>query len=114
MSTQVAARVRALSPGALIGLLTAGIVVATGALFLAFLGHEPAAHPAFHLAWWMLAPLVYVSEITLVHLHFRRDNHSFSLNEVAIVLALMFSPSWEILLGQVIGAVFAFGVHRRL
>src|SRR4051794_12367830 len=114
MSTRVATRVKALSPSALIGLLTAGVVAATATLFLTFLRDEPAAHPAFHLAWWILAPLVYLSEITLVHLHFRRDNHSFSLNEVAIVLALMFSPSWEILAGQVIGAVLAFGVHRRL
>ena len=114
MSNHVTARLRALNIGASISLLTVAMVAATLGLFLGVLLGQPASSGAFHIPWWALAPMVYAAEVSLVHLHFRRDNHSFSLGEVSLVLALLFSPSWEILLGQLIGSVLAFGVHRRL
>src|SRR3954454_19347467 len=95
-------------------LLTAAVASVTATLYFSVLRNQGASSSTFHIAWWALVPMVYLAEISLVHLHFRRDNHSFSLSEVALVLALLFSPSWEILLAQVIGATLAFGVHRRL
>jgi len=114
MTMRRPSRLSALSTGTSIALLTAAMAVATIGLYFGLLSHQPASGSTFHITWWALAPLVYVTEISQVHLHFRRDNQSFSLSEVALVLALLFSPSWEILLAQVIGAAVAFGVHRRL
>ncbi|MDX6257758.1 MAG: hypothetical protein QOJ11_4092 [Frankiales bacterium] len=112
-ATTRSSRLRALSAGTRIGVLTAAVLVVTAGIY-AGLHHQSASSPAFHITWWALAPMVYLAEVSLVHLHFRRDNHSFSLSEVPLVLSLLFSPSWEILLGQVIGAAVAFGLHRRL
>ncbi len=114
MSTSETSRVRALGASGRIVLLTGAIAVITAGVFFAFLRDQPASSSSFHIQWWALAPMVYLAEISLVHLHFRRDNHSFSLSEVALVIALLFSPSRGILLAQIIGATLAFGVHRRL
>ena len=107
-------RLRALSMGATIGMLTAVTVLVTAALYLGVLRGQQAPTSSFHIAWWALAGMVYAAEVSLVHLHFRRDIHSFSLGEVSLVLALLFCPSWEILLAQLIGMFLAFGVHRRM
>src|SRR5438105_12025464 len=40
-------------------------------------GLQPLAHP--HLAWWLIAGAFAVAERCVVHLHFRRGAHSFSL-----------------------------------
>ncbi|MDX6244588.1 MAG: hypothetical protein QOE76_2311 [Frankiales bacterium] len=114
MRMSVTTRLRALSRAASIGLLTAAMLAVTAGIYLGDLRGQPASTHSFHIAWWALAPLVYLAEVSLVHLHFRRDNHSFSLGEVSLVLALLFSPSWEILLGQALGMLLAFGVHRRM
>src|SRR5258708_10876214 len=100
MRMTVTTRLRALSMGASIGLLTSAMVLVTAAIYLGDLHGQSASTRSFHITWWALAPMVYLAEVSLVHLHFRRDNHSFSLGEVSLVLALLFCPSWEILLGQ--------------
>jgi diguanylate cyclase (GGDEF)-like protein len=114
MITRRAGTRRALSTGVSIALLTAVVTATTVVLFFGLLSHERAPIIGYHITWWALAAMNYIAGISLVHLHFRRDAHSFSLSEVALVLGLLFSPSWEILLAQVIGAALAFGVHRRL
>ena len=38
----------------------------------------------------MLASLFYLAEALVVHFHFRRDAHSFSLSEVPLVLGLFY------------------------
>src|SRR3954467_3733868 len=98
MSPSRGARRRSLSASGRIVLLTTAIAIVTAGLYFGLLRHQGGSSSTFHIAWWALAPMVYLAEISLVHLHFRRDNHSFSLSEVALVLALLFSPSWEILL----------------
>ena len=92
-------RARALSTSVRIGLLTLGLAVATAALYFTHLVNQPASITGFHIAWWVLAPMNYIAGVSLVHLHFRRDAHSFSLSEVALVLGLLFASSWEIMLG---------------
>jgi diguanylate cyclase (GGDEF)-like protein len=114
MRVSITNRLRALSIGASIGLLTGLVVAVSAGLYLGLLRGEPAPTQTFHITWWALAPMVYLAEVSLVHLHFRRDNHSFSLGEVSLVLALLFCSPREILLGQAVGMLLAFGVHRRM
>ena len=114
MIMQRRSRSRTLSTSVRIGLLTLGLAFATVALYFGHLANQPSSITGFHIAWWVLAPMDYVAAISLVHLHFRRDAHSFSLSEVALVLGLLFSSSWEIMLAQIVGGTVALAIHRRL
>ncbi|MGH8888170.1 MAG: putative bifunctional diguanylate cyclase/phosphodiesterase [Acidothermaceae bacterium] len=67
----------------------------------------------FHLPWPLLAMLFYLAETCLVHLHFRRGAHSFSMSEVPLVLGLFFATPRELLLAQFLGCALALAVQRR-
>ena len=56
----------------------------------------------------------YIAGVSLVRLHFRRDAHSFSLSEVALVLGLLFASSWGVVLARLVGGTVALAVRRRL
>lgn len=90
-------------------------VVAASALllYLTAVRHLPASAPAFRLPWWALAAMFYVVEIHVVHIHFRRDAHSFSLSEIPLVLGLFFVSPKGLVLAQLVGAAAALIVHRR-
>ncbi|MDH3471165.1 MAG: EAL domain-containing protein [Acidimicrobiia bacterium] len=65
------------------------------------------------LRWWMLAPIVYLSELTVVHLRFRRDAHSFSMSELPLVAGLFFASPVELLVAQFVGNAAALAFNRR-
>jgi signal transduction histidine kinase len=75
----------------------------------------PDAHrePFFPLEWWVLAAMFFVAEVFVIHIQFRRDAHSFSLNELPIVLGLFFAIPSDVVIGQLVGAALALIVHRR-
>jgi len=90
-------------------------VVLAGAAFVAFLhvrDLEPLDSP-IALKWWMVAAGFYLGEILVVHLQFKRDAYSFSLEEIALVIALFFASPVHLLLGQVVGTTIAVAIHRR-
>src|SRR4051812_7655076 len=93
----------------LYGSLLAAIAVA---LYLTVLRGEPALdHP--HLPWWAIAAGWIVAEACVVHLHFRRSRHSFSLADLPFVFALAFASGDAFLAGALVGAGIAY-VARRL
>ena len=57
---------------------------------------EPIAAPV-RIRWWLLAPMVYLSELTVVHLRFRREAHSFSMSELPLVVGLFFAAPADLL-----------------
>jgi diguanylate cyclase (GGDEF)-like protein len=65
------------------------------------------------IPWPLLAVGFAIAEIFVMHLEFRSDSHSFSLNEVPLVLGLFFVSPAELILAQALGAGFALAVHRR-
>jgi len=67
----------------------------------------------FELHWWAMAPMVYVAELMVVHLRYRREAHSFSLSEVPLVIGLFFTSPTELLLAVVLGNLLVLTVHRR-
>ena len=84
--------------------------VAAG-LYFAFLRGEPAlAEP--HLAWWAIAAGWVFAEACVVHLHFRRSRHSFSLADVPFVFGLVFATGDGFLLGALLGAGIAYALRR--
>ena len=42
----------------------------------------PALVTPFHLPWFLLIPLVFLGEVAIVSLRFRRDAHVFSMSEL--------------------------------
>jgi diguanylate cyclase (GGDEF)-like protein len=63
--------------------------------------------------WLVLAVGYAVSELTVVHIEFRRDAHSVSLNEIPLVLALVFASPGHLLVAHLMGAGLILVVHRR-
>jgi len=88
-------------------------LVALGLAGLAGLWQQSAVIAHFHIPWLLLACLFYLAETCLVHLHFRRGAHSFSMSEVPLVLGLFFATPRELLLAQFAGCTLALAVQRR-
>ena len=63
---------------------------------------------------WIVLTLGYAaSELTVVHIEFRRDAHSVSLNEIPLVLALVFASPGHLLVAHLVGAGAVLVLHRR-
>jgi diguanylate cyclase (GGDEF)-like protein len=75
-------------------------------------GLPPLAHP--HLAWWVVAAAFAVAERCVVHLHFRRGAHSFSLADIPLVFGLLFCSANGVVLGCLLGSALMLLLERRL
>ena len=65
------------------------------------------------VSWLVLAVGYAASELTVVHIEFRRDAHSVSLNEIPLVLALVFASPGHLLVAHLVGAGAVLVLHRR-
>ena len=65
------------------------------------------------MPWWLLAGLVFLAEVFVIHVHFRGEAESFSLNEIPVVLGLFFVAPAGIVVAQLVGAAVALGLYRR-
>jgi diguanylate cyclase (GGDEF)-like protein len=93
-----------------LSLLIAGLAAVTYFLVVRHLSTSgvPLAVP------WLVLTLGYAaSELTVVHIEFRRDAHSVSLNEIPLVLALVFATPGHLLLAHLVGAGAVLVLHRR-
>jgi diguanylate cyclase (GGDEF)-like protein len=75
-------------------------------------GLEPLAHP--HLPWWSMAIAFAIAERCVVHLHFRRGAHSFSLGDIPLVFGLIFCSSDSFMIGCLLGIAIVMLFDRRL
>src|ERR1700760_3744162 len=72
--------------------------------------YAPAETPA--LPWGLLAPAVLATERWPVELHFGRSSHSFSLTDITVTLALVFSSGAGAVAGVTLGAGAALALRR--
>ncbi len=86
------------------------VVVVVSAFGLRDLGSMLESAP---WAWLLLIPGIWLAEVTVVHLEFRRDAHSFSMSEIPLTLGLLFVSPLQLLAAQVIGMTLAFSVVRK-
>jgi diguanylate cyclase (GGDEF)-like protein len=93
--------------------LFVGALVGLGGGGLALLWRESTTVATFHIPWLVLAFVFYLAETCLVHLHFRRGAHSFSMSEVPLVLGLFFATPRELLIAQFAGCAIALAAQRR-
>ena len=91
----------------------AALAALATALFFISCTAPPLAEP--HLPWWAIAIAWAVAEPCVVHLHFRRSAHSFSLADFPFVFGLAFASGDGFLLGALLGAgaAYAFRGCRR-
>ena len=75
-------------------------------------GLPPLAKP--HLPWWAIAIAFGVAERCVVHLHFRRGAHSFSLGDIPLVFGLIFCSAESFGLGCLLGCGLVLLFDRRL
>ena len=73
--------------------LNTAIVIASVALLAGPVQHLPEFDAGVHLPWWGLALGFLVAERCVVHLHFRRSAHSFSLGDMPLVFGLLFATA---------------------
>src|SRR5207302_10152705 len=70
--------------------LNGSITAAAAVLFFTVANdYLPVASP--RLPWWALGAGFFVAERCVVHLHFRRNAHSFSLGDIPLVFGLVFA-----------------------
>jgi len=75
-------------------------------------GLQPLAEP--HLNWWTIAIAFAIAERCVVHLHFRRGAHSFSLGDIPIVFGLIFCNAEAFMIGCLLGSAIVMLFDRRL
>ncbi|MDH5503784.1 MAG: EAL domain-containing protein [Acidimicrobiia bacterium] len=93
-------------------ILTITIALAAAAMASQVMDLERLVPDKQAIPWYVLMPLVYIAELTVVHLRFHRHAHSFSMSEVTLVLGLFASAPWELIVAQ-IGFALALIVNRR-
>ncbi len=57
--------------------------------------------------------MFFVTDACMVHLHFRRDSHSFTLAEIPLVLGLFFVSPTALFSARLLGALPALFIVRR-
>ena len=89
------------------------IIAAAVALYLGPVhGQPPLANP--HVPWWAIAIAFAIAERCVVHLHFRRGAHSFSLGDIPLVFGLIFCSAEALGFGCLLGCGLVLLFDRRL
>lgn len=95
-----------------VSILTALLAVAAIGIFSLLAGGTLRSPSSPSVPWWALAIAYAVAEAFVVHLSIGRETHTFSLNEVPLVLGLFLATPGDLLLGQLVGAGIALTVSR--
>jgi len=95
----------------LLGLLVGG---AAAGVYLGVVMHMPHEHAARHLPWWGVAVAFAITEAWVVHFHFRRSSHSFSLGQLPLVFGLLFLSPHELILASVLGSAVPLLLDREI
>jgi diguanylate cyclase (GGDEF)-like protein len=93
--------------------LTAVIVVANVVMARRYTALGALAGAPFTIPFWVLAPIYYLSERTVIHFRFHRHAYSFSLSEIPLTIGLFFATPLDLIGGQLLGSAVALLLHRR-
>jgi signal transduction histidine kinase len=92
--------------------LIAAIWIAAGVLTLPTQGLHRVSSSS-QVPWPALAFAFFLAESLVIHLQFRRDAHSFSMNEVPLVLGLLFCDPLTLITAQLVGYLAALVIRRK-
>jgi diguanylate cyclase (GGDEF)-like protein len=93
--------------------LNAALVAGALALYHQLGSLTPPA-TAYHVSWWLLAVAFALTEVAVVHVHFRRGAHTLTLAELPLALGLLFAAPVDVMVGWVVGAGVVLGLNREL
>ncbi|MDA0181611.1 GGDEF domain-containing protein [Solirubrobacter phytolaccae] len=102
---------RSLRTDARVWLLNAGLLALAAPACVALAG-LPAATAGPALPWWLLVAVFALAEACVVHFHFRRGAHSFTLAEIPLVVGLSFVSPLAVVLAWATGAALALALGR--
>src|SRR5215213_2931907 len=105
---------RLLSAAGGVWALNVGIIAASVALLAGPVQELPPFDIGVHIPWWGLALGFLAAERCVVHLHFRRSAHSFSLGDLPLVFGLLFASPMDLVLAGLVGPVVVLLFDRRL
>jgi signal transduction histidine kinase len=93
-----------------IWLFAAALAGGTAALYFTVLhGSESGLVSSIAVPWWALVPAFVAFEAFAVHLHFRREVHTFTLMELPLIIGLFFVEPGPLILARVVGGIIALG-----
>src|SRR5690348_8673325 len=93
--------------------LSVAIATVAAALYLGVIRELSTVSLPLAVPWLLLVVGFAASELTVVHIEFRRDAHSVSLNEIPLVVALAFASPSHLITAQLVGAGAILVFHRR-
>src|SRR3954470_9816940 len=105
---------RLLSAAGGVWALNVGIIVASVALLAGPVHDLPPFDIGVHIPWWGLALGFLAAERCVVHLHFRRSAHSFSLGDLPLVFGLLFATPVDLGVAGVGGPIVVLLTDPRL
>jgi diguanylate cyclase (GGDEF)-like protein len=73
---------------------------------------EPTPTP-IAVPWWAVAIMFFLADACMVHVHSRREAHSFTLGEVALVVGLFLASPATFVLARFLGGAVALAFVRR-
>lgn len=94
-------------------LLSASLFAAASAVWGFVLRDLEPLNTELQVPWWGLMLALFVIESFVVHLHFRSETGTFSLVEIPLVFAILFSAPGPGVLAMVVGAATGLAVVRR-
>jgi diguanylate cyclase (GGDEF)-like protein len=89
------------------------LMLTATALTLGPLRDAQPSHAVPVLPWPVLAVLAALAEVCVVHIHYHREAHSFSLREMVLVIALFSVSPVHMVVAQTLGSALALVSHRR-
>jgi len=105
---------RLLSAAGGVWALNFAIVLGCAALLAGPVRDLPDFDVGVHVSWWALAIAFLAAERCVVHLHFRRSAHSFSLADLPLVFGLLFATPLDLVVGGLAGPVVVLLFDRKL
>lgn len=107
------ARVTELSGPTKVWILSVTIALAATVLGVQLLDQSSLEPGLPGIPWWALLALVWIAEVTVIHLRFHRHAHSFSMGEVPLVLGLFLIAPVQLFIAGFLGQLAALTINRR-
>ena len=82
-------------------------------MFVLVVANERALDAPITLPRWIMLGLFFLASVSVFHIQFRRDAHSFSLSEIPLTLGLFFVAPYALVLTQFGGGGLALALRRR-
>jgi hypothetical protein len=93
--------------------MSALLAGAAALLYVSVVSRLALSQPAIAIPWVVFAAMFCIAEARRVHVHFRRNAHSFSLSEIPLVLGLYFASPQTLVSSRFSGALVALSLIRR-